>query len=523
VRPRLNPEAPEFILPLVDDWVDALALHANVTVVEQDFDLLEVCDTLHPDLIVFEDLGPFRATPVRIANAAAHPAIPRAAMLNGDPFDTARPRFHRMVERYRIEFFFGLGWGPMQQMPELLGQVYSLPLLTNGRVHRDFGLAKIIPISAIGGLMGPEFYPWRHDTVLRLQQRFPVLVYAHRGYAKSALHGFSVHGEAYARLLNQCQFSLADTTRSHYLVTKHLEIPACGTILVSADTPPLAEYGFVDMQNCILGSGQALEDKIDFVARHPEHAERIRQAGHALVHDRYTYGAWRLILDWYETWRTRRPGESVVQTGLFGPFRTAPARSGLARAQIGDIPDNDITAVLRRARDAIYADGDLGEALASLSAVATWHFLAEPWLLGGIIQLLRGETQLARECFLRPVNLQAVRHGWFRISDDEAVCFDPVELAWLHLTGWLAKDAALSRMAAEQASALRHVALRRMRHLIDALDRGAADAAGPPDQRRPDDHLSIHWIGQEDEATWQDLIARVLRAHRVAREPALAG
>jgi hypothetical protein len=323
-------------------------------------------------------------------------------------------------------------------------------------------------------------------------------------------------------LLNQSYFSLADTTRCAYVVRKHLEIPASSAILVSPDTASLADYGFADMQNCVLGEGPALLDKIATVANDPALYKCICKAGHDLVHARYTHRSWRYLVDWYETVRARLPGEVVVQQGHFGPFA---AVKGPAKPAVRDcsVPDNDMTAILRAARAAIFAGVKLDDAERSLREIAGWHVVSEPWLLLGVIALLNGQLETARDHFLQPAALQNSRHVTFDFAPGTLIAFDPVELAWLLFVAWLRHDADLVRLVdAHESLGMRHLALRRMRRLIAEADGVAPTEFAEPDGRLPKDRLSIHWLGQESTATWHALISRILAANGV-RLPALSG
>jgi hypothetical protein len=512
VRPRLGVEQPPFIARLLDEWIVALALHCNVTVVEEDFDFLEVCDTIHPDFVVFEGVGICRCQPLRIANLSANAALPRAVFINEDPFCTSRPLLFRMIEAYGVTSMFGYGYAHMQEIPELAGRVHAVPHMIDGTLFRDYGLARHIPVSVFGGVNFPQLYAWRCANVPLFLHRFPTFVYTHPGYKTQAVHGFAVHGEAYARLLNQSHFSLADTTRCAYVVRKHLEIPASCSVLVAPETGALGDYGFVDMRNCVLGEGMTLLNKIAAVANDAELYRRICQGGHELAHARYTHRSWRYLVDWYEACRARRPGEVVVQQGIFGPFR-AVAGSAIPAVRDCAVPDNEITAILRAARAAIHAGAELDEAERSLRDITGIHLMADPWLLLGVIALLRGQKTEASGYFFQPAARQAQRHEEFGFASDTRIVVDPVELAFILLLAWLMRDAGLRNLVDAQGQGVRHLALRRMRWLVDALDgKAQADAVEPGDVL-PGDRTSIHWLGQEDTATWRGLMRRILAAN----------
>lgn len=509
VRPKAAAPVAGFLSSIADEWLEALALHCDLTIVEQDFDYRALCDAVQPDFVLFEGLMPARPVPLDIANIDAHPSIPRAAFLAGDPHDCIRPLIFKMFDDFRVETIFAYGYEYLQQMPELGVGIFSVGIFVDSAVYRDYGLTKTIPISIFGGLLAPDFYVWRAEMGRQLPLRFPTLIYTHPGYGTVPSHTYAVMGEDYARLINQSHYSLADTTRLHCIVRKHLEIPAAGAVLVAPDTPPLGDYGFVDMENCILGTGRELYAKIGATGRDRDLYESIRRAGHDLVHGRHTRQHWRYILDWYECRRSLRPGEIVQQVGQFGPFRAAPGD----RFQTGMVdltmPDNEMTAILRNARSAILGDGSLEAAERQLREVTTWvDHVTEPWLLLALIALLRSAPAEASAHLGRSYEIQQGRQGF--------VSSDPVELAWRQVIARLQGDATLLDSLWQQAEGIEHLSLRRVRFLLTALDGVRGRRPAGLDRRLPGDRLSIHWIGQEDWPNWVNLVGRVLSANGLA-------
>lgn len=530
VRPRGNPTTPAFMLGITSEWLDALRLHCEVIVMERDFDLAETCDQVRPDLLLFECTHPERPSPITITNARAHPHLPRAALMMSDPHDSMRPLTYQFFEAYGVETVFTFSTTHRQQMPELAHvDCFSLSLFVDREVFHDYGLQKIIPVSIFGGHLMPKFYPWRAAITPQIQQRLPTLIYTHPGYGANPSHAFPVQDEAYARLLNQSFFSLADTTCLDYVVRKHLEIPAAGAVLVSPDTRSLAEYGFVDMQNCILGSGDEVFAKLDAVSRDRSLYQSIQRAGYDLVQARYTRQAWRWIPEWLECRLQCRPGQVVRQQGLLGPFvlqAEHPATASIANHVDWDTP---LANVLRAARSVIMAGGPLEVAEAGLHEVASWvGHMAEPWVLLGIAALLRGNPGQARQFFLKPVEMQQARHSYHQIEPQFLVRLDPVEMAWLLLTASLTDDTALVQMIAPHLQGTRHLSLRRMLWLLEGGDMATARGRDL-DARLPDDRLSIHWSGQEDFGAWRDLMRRIFIANgklaaagALSREPVLS-
>jgi hypothetical protein len=509
---RIRPGVP-FMAEQGDELEQTLALHFALTVQQEDFDLAQVCDRVAPDMILLESPGELRPVPLAVSNLASHRHLPRLAIHRMDPHDTARPCFFRLLDDWQIERVFVMGNAPEVHSPELVGRTYSISHFYDAAVFRDYGEAKIIPVSIFGGRHLPAYYNWRAETAATIASFFPTLLYTHPGYAQNPRHRFPIWGEAYARMLNRSWFSLADTTRLGEPVRKHLEIPAAGAVLVAPDGAAIRDYGFRDMENAILGSGQALFDKIATAITDEPLYRRLQQAGQALVQGRYARERWTGPLDWYRCFAACQPGESVVQDGAFGPYRrvaVAEAAPACRRSR----SDNDYTLRLKRLAAAIHSGRDLAEAIAGARDVISWlgHIGPEACLLLAIVALLEGNPATARDLIGNAREMRVSREG------DSP--WDPVEVAWLMLTALLTGEAELAMTMLQQGQTMNHLLLRRMTWLVDGLfafsQSGGRQALPLPEaallQARPDDRLSIHWLGQDPLGDWLALMERVLAA-----------
>ena len=496
------------LIATVDEWVAALRLHADVFEIADDFDLEQVCAQIRPDLMILDAVNWARPWPLTIANARAFPEIPRVLYLNSDPHDPMRALTMRMVGDLGIEAVFVTAEAYRQQMPELRSMHCYFPhQFFDNATYRDYGLPKTIPVSVFGGYLSPSFYPWRARLVAEIQHVVPTLIYTHPGYRAGQTDPFAVRGEDYARLLNRCSFSAADTTRLGYLVRKHLEIPASGSVLIAPEAEALKRYGFVDLENCLLGEGPDLYEKITRIAADPPAYERIRQAGMALVHGRYTQKTWTFFLDWLERRLLLQSGEMIQQEGLYGPFQIVPAKLGVPSVDTPSSGDNQMTEILRQARSAILSGRGLEAAEARLLDVVTWTgHIAEPWFLMGLVYLLRGDAISAALAMGRRAESQGA-------IDESLVIFDPVEIAWLMLIARITANGGLEQAMRERAVGLDHVSLRRVLWLLD----GTAITPGVDDVmvRQTNDLLSVHWLGDEDFTEWCDLVRRVFTANHL--------
>ncbi len=508
VRHKKTKDWAPFNNAIEEEPITLFKAHFDVKLIDQDFDYGHVCDFYNPDLVIYTTPGGNRPVPLKITNIRARQDIPRVGFTILDPHDTSRVLLLQQMDELLIDRFFACNVATLRQSPELAGRGFVLPLYFNSKIFRDYQLEKIIPVSVFGGMMSPGFYKWRAEQGREIFNHIPTLFYTHPGYESPILaHRYPIAGEDYAKMINRSHFSLSDANRLDYIVRKHLEIPGSGTILISPNTPEVAAYGFVDMENCVLGSGKELLEKIAYVAANPDVYLKICRSGHDLVHSRYTLEHWTGIADWYACHKSLRSGETVQQQGAFGPFVAVPQRENVS-ALHGELHGNDLTVLMETALENILRGENFKETEESLLSVLDWvGHIGEPWVPLGLVQLLRGDLSKAISLFSMAYIIREKRDT---ISD-----LDPEEVAWLSLAGAMAGNQALLDMTRGKSAEMRHVSIRRMQWLGVVLASGG-DASSPPDDvlaRMPGDRLSIHWLGQVDLKDWLGLVDRVLTAN----------
>ncbi|MEC3909146.1 glycosyltransferase [Sphingobium sp. CR2-8] len=512
VRPQVNADAAPFLRAISDEWVHALALHCDVSTIEGDFDFEEVCGRVRPDFVIYDAVHWVRPIRTRVKNALAYPHIPRAFFFNCDPHDPARPHILRALADYGADTVF-CGIEHLQQMPELARyDCFVIPLFIDDTVFRDHQLEKTIPVSIFGGHLYPSFYPWRAKITEEMPHHIPTLIYPHPGYAAGTVNPFEARDEKYARLLSASHYAIADTTRLDYVVRKHLEIPAAGAVLVAPDSETVKALGFVDMENCLLGEGPDLYQRMKDVSADPAHYERIRKAGHDLVHGRYTRAHWTHILDWFECRATCAADEVPQQTERFGRFRKVSAAG--CGSSIADltIPHTPMSAILEDATVAILTDGDRSGAQRRLAQSLEWiGHIAEPRFLSGVIAMLDGDLDEA-------ARLISWRAG-VEVGGTPAAplysfgLMDPCELAWMLLICGIRNDQPMCAALLELVPETPHVAVRRALWLLSGSPHDVHFGEEGLMEARSGDWPSIHWLGQESFPDWLRLTARMLHAN----------
>ena len=237
------------------------------------------------------------------------------------------------------------------------------------------------------------------------------------------------------------------------------------------------------MENCILGSGASLFDKIATVSADQNLYEHIRRQGHDLIHQRYGYHQWTWIRDWLHCYQTLGVGDKVQQQGLFGGFRAVP-QSPQTPALFASLPDNDYAHHVREASALLLDDGDINKALDYAVEITKWTgHASEPWVIMAVISLLRRGLEQAKSMLL------AVRD--IRKDNGLEICLDPEEIALLMLVALLQGDNTYLNDMNTLAASINHISLRRISWLIQKS--AGQDAKNIDlDRRLSTDRLSIH-------------------------------
>ncbi|MER2136095.1 MAG: glycosyltransferase [Arthrobacter sp.] len=323
-KPRLlffrwaKPGLPGFLNRHLDEHVQTLQHFFEVRVIDRDCDYAAECDGFNPDLCVFES-GVY-AGERSIRNTASRPDIPKLGFLHSDPYDLARAVFLSDMDRWGVDQFFTTSVAMAEYTPEIADRLFVWPNSVDPAVFHPYPVEKNIPVLFTGSQ--ERHYPWRNAVGRVLSRSFATMTMPHYGWGKAG--GRTVFGEDYARLLSASVFVPACGSMSRDLVRKHLEIPAAGACLVAEDTPALAAFGFVDMQNCVLGEAEEIAEKLDALLADPGRLERIVAAGHRLVHESHVQSRRSQVLEWMQLQAVQRPGERIVQAGPAGSLFLAP-------------------------------------------------------------------------------------------------------------------------------------------------------------------------------------------------------
>ncbi|MER1997070.1 MAG: glycosyltransferase [Arthrobacter sp.] len=459
-KPRLlffrwaKPGLPGFLNRHLDEHVQTLQHFFEVKVIDRDCDYAAECDGFNPDLSIFES-GVY-AGERSIRNTASRPDIPKLGFLHSDPYDLARAVFLSDMDRWGVDQFFTTSVAMAEYTPEIADRLFVWPNSVDPAVFHPYPVEKNIPVLFTGSQ--ERHYPWRNAVGRVLSRSFATMTMPHYGWGKAG--GRTVFGEDYARLLSASVFVPACGSMSGDLVRKHLEIPAAGSCLVAEDTPALAAFGFVDMQNCVLGEAEEIAEKLDALLADPGRLERIVASGHRLVHESHVQSRRGQVLEWLQLQAVQRPGERIVQAGPAGSLFLAPGQSTPALFRSGGRDRAFLEAgwELLREED---TEGARREFLKCLN----FYFIPEAVIGAAWTELAAGNAEAARDW-----TTQALVDTF---TDRSAPDPDPVLWA-THLRALLCsgeRDQAVA--GALRFEALRHPELDRMRRCL-----GVPAAAG---------------------------------------------
>jgi hypothetical protein len=171
--------------------------------------------------------------------------------------------------------------------PELVGSAYWLPVWFDPAVFHAWDVPKK-PMALMTGVLEPTVYQCRTAAHNLLQgQSFYQQV---NRPPETAEGKDGPRGREYAEMLASATLSFVCASCHGYVVTKYVEIPACGTCLVAETTPDLEAMGFRPFVHYIpLEPGKNLANEIQhWVTSDNEGVEDIAVAGHELVHERHT-------------------------------------------------------------------------------------------------------------------------------------------------------------------------------------------------------------------------------------------
>ncbi|MBL9202596.1 MAG: glycosyltransferase [Opitutaceae bacterium] len=311
------------ILSYIEPFRRLLDQDFDVVSVEGDRDFAAEVKKHGPDLVLFHGGVESPKEPeVTIRNTDKFPDLPRLGWMFRDPFSPSR---RNSMNRFAA-------WGVHQVVTDFRASDCPIPFFRDSlylpwwieaETFCDYGEKKTLPITLTGsGWLVRQFYAWRLPVFLKIAEKLPCY---HVPAFETHIKNDAYVGESYARLLNRSHFSGGCGTVARYLTLKLLEIPAARACLVCEEIEVLKAMGFADGVNCVFATADNVVAKIQALMDDPARLQAITDAGHALVHGTHTRSHRRLFAEWLRLWKTKQPGERIVQPHPFEPLRLAGA------------------------------------------------------------------------------------------------------------------------------------------------------------------------------------------------------
>ena len=313
-----------------------LRTHFNLQIADTDREYERAVDEAEPDLILFDGgVLHFNGRKAReLTNLGSDNSVPLVGLLRTDADSPETIEAIDLLEGYGVEAFFSIDTGMGVCVGDLGGRLFYWPWSLDETLFRDYGMEKLYPVSMTGyGFITDGTYPWRQCVFNPIAENFPCFV-SNRPNRKSPI---LLHGESYARVLNQSYVSLGCGCHRRILVRKMLEIPACMALLGTEETDTAKAAGFVDGENCLFLDAMTAVDKLEETFSDLERLYGMARSGREMVLRHHSMAARSQLRDWLSL---RKSGLRMSQTDPFA--RLEPLKG-----------DNQSAAVVHFGRDSM--------------------------------------------------------------------------------------------------------------------------------------------------------------------------
>jgi hypothetical protein len=484
-----RPDLPYYIAAHLAQHVKCLSQFFDLTIIKQPADYAKLCDDHEPDLTLIES-GVYVGDR-SITNIGANSQIPKVGFCHSDAYCESREVFIEDMHDYGVETFFTLSASLASYTPSIADKVFVWPNAIDPEIHKNYGMPKIVPVLFTGS-QAPH-YPWRNSINKRIAANYPSLQCPHFGWSDQGLTSRMLCGEEYARLINAARLAPTCGTIAMDVVRKHLEIPGCGTCLLTEGTPGLEAAGFIDGVNCVYATAEDVVDRIDYLFSHPDVLEEITARGYELVHSRHTLKCRDQIYQWFSLQKELKTGEKIIQRDPFSRLQVVLSESknsNVFKSHPG------IDRILLAEGDRKLARGRYDEAEALFLRSLNYHSSPEANVRLCACHLHTGRADLAIACIAKQIDTLRVHFG-MRSPD-------PIEWAYFIVCLVCLGNLPEAQRRANDFDDLRHPELDRVRMLVRSLMpsrptlalSSASCRTSLHDTESPAINLSVQTIGQ---------------------------
>jgi len=493
-------ELPEFLLIHKREHVKCLTRFFDVTVIDEDCDYQQICETYQPNLVLFETgLNLLSCKRHNIKNIRACSDIPRLGFHNADAWCETRAGILSDMDHWGIETSFSIAATAREHTPEIADRLFIWPNSVDPEVYRDYGESKIIPVLFTGS--NAAQYPWRQKIYKLISEVYPSLFCPHLGYLTRTSAAQVLFGERYARMINASWCIPACGSVAKEVVRKHFEIPACRACLVTEKSAALEAAGFADMENCVFCDERDVLDKLEHLFRNEDALGKIIDAGYELAQSRHTFKQRDEILQWFKLSRDLKPNQRIVQENPFGGLRIVDRSMGFNNTYV---ICNGLHLQLLREGDQCLWSGKYSEAEELFVTCSNYmRRMPEPKFRLALCKLYTGNGRAALNLILALIEYVLVE---YKAQDP-----DPVEWAYYIVALICVGEWDVARKRASEFAALRHPELDRVRWLVLALS--SKGTAGPPQSDDAVDYRrSIHQMPHRNMQEWSEAVCLMLKA-----------
>ena len=130
-------------------------------------------------------------------------------------------------------------------------------------------------------------YPLRWKIVQELKRKSYFHYYNRSQETLEKIYKYP-QGLEYAKLISSAKISIATGATVNYPVMKFMEIPACGTLLLSNWFNELSDLGFEPNKNIVVLNENNISKQIESLLKNNDKIERISIEGQKLIKERHT-------------------------------------------------------------------------------------------------------------------------------------------------------------------------------------------------------------------------------------------
>ena len=275
--------------------------------------------------------------------------IQKIALHNTDPFSYSREVSISVIERSQPDAIFIVDPALtfFCKLPDI--PLFYLPWSICNSDINEFSISRNFDLF-VSSRNAPQsgYYTWRCNNIPILKKLLSKVVTAQ-----------NVRKKEYLSRMRSAKFSPTCGSCTNTFINKHIEIPASGVCLITEKTQILEYAGFSDLENCIMGTGDKLKDKVISIRKSLDKWEEICRSGIELIRSKHVHDKRTQVRDFFSL---REKGVATDKMYQNNPFDTIKYTSSLEE---------------KEKQSKVFKESEMLETPRDLLAVENWKMLSE--------------------------------------------------------------------------------------------------------------------------------------------------